>query len=117
MIFKILIILVATWFIFRLIKNYNQEKSDLLNFMVWLIVWLAVIVFMVHPTLGSDAAKFFGIGRGTDLVFFIAFIIMFYFVFRLYTKTTAVESDVTETVKYVALINHKLDEKNRRKSK
>jgi hypothetical protein len=116
MILKILIVVVAAWFLFRLFKNYSQEKSDLWSFLVWLVVWVSVIIFTVHPTLAGQLAKTLGIGRGTDLVFYIAFLILFYLSFRLYTKTTAVESDVTEMVKHVALINHKLDKQKKNRS-
>jgi hypothetical protein len=113
MIFKVLIIIVAVWLIFRLFSNLIKKKIDFISFILWLIVWVGVIVFMIHPTLADQVALMVGIGRGTDVAFFVAFIIMFYFIFRLYAKINVVESDVTETVKYVALINKKL-EKNKK---
>jgi len=114
MVFKILVIAIAAFFVLRSLINFQQKRIDLMNFLIWLVVWIGVIVFMIHPTFADQLAKFTGISRGTDVVFFVAFLIMFYFIFRLYTKITAVESDVTETVKYIALINHKLDRQKKR---
>jgi len=115
MIFKILIILISGYMLLRSITNLSDRKIDLPNFMVWALVWLSVIVFTIHPTLADDLARFSGISRGTDVVFFLAFLILFYFVFRLYTKITAVENDVTESVKYIALINQKLSKEKKKR--
>ena len=117
MIFKILVISVASLFILRLLISLNQKKIDAINFLIWILVWGSVIIFVVYPTLADQVAQSIGVARGTDAVFFVAFIVMFYFIFRLYSKITAVESDVTETVKYIALINRKLDNKFRRNRK
>ncbi|MDD3774124.1 MAG: DUF2304 domain-containing protein [Patescibacteria group bacterium] len=117
MIFKIFIITFAVLFIVRLLLGLSQKKIDATNFLIWILVWGSVIVFTIHPTLADQVAQSIGVARGTDAVFFVAFMIMFYFIFRLYSKITAVESDVTETVKYIALINRKLDRGVKRKKK
>lgn len=106
MILKILVLVFAAWILLRLVASYKENKVDTFNFVIWTIIWLLIVVVVSHPTYTDRVAQWVGVGRGTDIAFFVAFLLLFYLVFRLYVKITAVESDLTEIVKHIALINH-----------
>jgi len=115
MILKIFVIVLAVWILLRLIASFREKKIDLFNFIIWSFVWLVIIVIVSHPLWTDKIAKFMGVGRGADIAFFIAIFLLFYLVFRVYVKITAVESDVTEVVKHIALINHKINQYGKKK--
>lgn len=106
MILKILVLVFAAWILLRLVASYKENKVDTFNFVIWTIIWLLIVVVVSYPTYTDRVAQWVGVGRGTDIAFFVAFLLLFYLVFRLYVKITAVESDLTEIVKHIALINH-----------
>ena len=117
MILKVLVIIFALWVFLRLIANYQEKKIDTFNFVVWMLVWIVVVVVVNYPVWTDKVAHLLGVRRGTDIAFFVAFLLLFYLTFRLYVKINAVESDLTEVVKHIALINERLQNKNYAKEK
>jgi len=117
MFFKILIIALAVWILLRLLASYTEKRLDLTSFIIWTLVWLGIIATIIHPIWSEQLSKIIGIGKRTDIAFFIAIFLLFYLVFRVYVKITAVESDVTELVKHIALIQHALNNKRRGRAK
>ena len=111
MILKILVLVFAIWILLRLTASYREKRIDTFNFVVWSLIWLLVVVVVSHPYYTDKVARWVGVGRGTDIAFFVAFLLLFYLVFRLYVKITAIESDLTELAKHIALINHRLENK------
>ena len=119
MILKILVLVFALWILLRLIASYREKRIDTFNFVVWSLIWIVVVVVVSHPVWTDKVARLVGVRRGTDIAFFGAVLLLFYLVFRLYVKITAVESEITELVKHIALINHRLqkDEKEKKAKK
>lgn len=119
MVFKIFIIVLAVWILLRLFASYREKRLDLINFIIWVLVWSGIIFTVLHPVWSEQLSNIVGIGERTDLAFFLAIFLLFYLVFRVYVKITSVESDVTELTKHIALINHELNlqKKNEKKAK
>jgi len=112
MILKLIIILISVWVLLRLFASFNEKKIDITSFVVWVLIWGGIIFTVIHPVWSERLSKILKIGRGTDIAFFLAIILIFYLLFRLYVKINTVESEITEVVKHIALINHKINKRN-----
>lgn len=69
----------------------------------WLIFWVLAVVFVWNPRATNLLASVLGVGRGADAVFYLAIVILFYAVFRLYGKLESLEHKLSELVKKIAL--------------
>ena len=70
------------------------------------------VVFVVWPDLTQNLAKFLGVGRGADLVFYISILIFWFVVLKLYSRVRSLEQKLTETIRKSALQNVENSDKN-----
>lgn len=80
----------------RAFLRYREGKLSRLALLFWTTVWLIAIVFASRPSLTSEVAQLFGIGRGFDFVVAIALMLLFYLAFRLYIKHTQLDQEITK---------------------
>jgi len=92
-------IIVFIFAIFALSRVVLRSKDKSISFgesLFWIFVWLIIIVITAFPQVTDKASKVLGVGRGVDTAFFIAIIVLFYIVFRLYVKIDKIDRDVTD---------------------
>ncbi len=70
---------------------------------IWAAVWLAAGVAVLWPQVTSRVAKTLGIGRGADLVFYCAVVIMLIGFWSIYIRLRRVRRDITLLVRHLAL--------------
>ena len=58
---------------------------------------------VIQPDLTSSLAKLFGVGRGADVVVYLALVGLFFMVFRLMVKIEKLEREITKVVRNKAL--------------
>lgn len=68
------VILLAT---FLLVRNYDKLISKILTRVFFATFVLVFLVFIIFPNLTFGIANFIGIGRGSDLVFYLTTIALF----------------------------------------
>lgn len=104
---KIFIIIFIVFAISRAYLRFKGKTLSLSNLIFWIIIWLATIIFVFYPEASDMIAKLLGLERGTDTVFFIAIIAMFYLIFRLYVKLDSIDKDLTKLVTEISKKNLK----------
>lgn len=67
------------------------------------VLWLAAAVTIAQPDLTNRVARFFGIGRGADLVSYLVALSFLVSVIYFYHKYRKLNSDVTEIVRSLAI--------------
>ena len=97
----------------RVLLRAKERKLTWGEMIFWASIWVMMAILILVPELSSLFAEFLGIGRGMDLVIYVAIIVIFYLLFRLYVKVEQLEREVTLTVREIALRD--LEEKNREK--
>lgn len=117
MVIRIIIWVVGLVVLSRIVLNYENKKISLGQMILWIIIWLFVIGFTTWPYITDQLAHYVGVKRGTDIALFIAVILLFYLVFRVYTKLVEIESEITEVVKGVAVKNITKGKSQRRRRK
>lgn len=70
---------------------------------LWSLLWAAAAVLVLWPELSSRFAAAVGVGRGVDLVLYIAILAIFYLLFRLIVRLERIERSITDIVRKDAL--------------
>ena len=103
-------ILVTIFIVFILLKLFLQKqknKISLLSFLIWFLLWLAVLIVFWLPDSTTYLAAWFGIGRGADLVVYISILVIFYMIFRIFIRLNKIENEITKVVREDAIKNVK----------
>lgn len=97
-----LLLVVALLFlgsVWALVKGWTGRREGL----IWAAVWLAAGVAILWPAVTSRVAGALGIGRGADLVFYTAVVIMLIGFWMVYIRLRRVRRDITLLVRHLAL--------------
>jgi len=103
-------ILITIFVIFSLLKLFGQKQSNklsLFSFVIWAIVWLIVLLVFWQPEITSYLANILGIGRGADLVVYLAVLAIIYLLFRVFVRLNKIETEITKLVREDAIKNAK----------
>ena len=95
---KILTVIFIIFAASRAYLRFKGKTLNLPNLIFWSLVWFATLVFVFDPQISDAIAQLFGLQRGTDTIFFLAIILLFYLIFRLYVKLDMVDKDLTKLV-------------------
>lgn len=110
MVIKIILILFVLFALLKVAMRYKEKVISLQELLAWTIFWFLVAFIVLFPDITSYAANLVGVGRGVDLVIYLAILILFYLMFRALVKLDKVEKDVTKVVRKAALEEEKKGE-------
>lgn len=110
MLIQIILIAAIILIILRLIYKLKIKEINPQQFFSWLFLWLVAILAIGQPKLTVVLANQVGIGRGVDLVIYVAIIVIFYLMFRLLLRLEQIEKNITKIVRDDALKNISADE-------
>jgi hypothetical protein len=71
--------------------------------LAWGLLWIAAAVAIARPELTVVVARALGIGRGADLVLYVAILAMGFGFFAVYVRLRRIESDLTKIVRELAI--------------
>jgi len=111
---EVIQILALIFSIFALSKILLQVKNNEINIesaLFWIFIWIMVILIVVFPQTLNYLATLTGVGRGVDVVIYIAIIVLFYLHYRLYMKIEKIERDITLIVREIAIMKREEKEK------
>ena len=95
--------LFALFALTRVVLRAKEKKLTWGEIIFWGAIWAVFIIILLVPEISTRLADWLGIGRGVDLMLYIAITVVFYMVFRLYVKFEQLEQEVTTAVREVAL--------------
>ena len=104
-------ILITLFVLFALLRTVRQIRAGHLSVLwgaVWTLFWLVVITFVFLPETTQLLANLLGVGRGVDLVIYVAIVALFYLLFKLFVKIESVEQEISTLVRKIAL-DEKID--------
>lgn len=97
----ILFIVLAIWW--RLYLRFKNSDLNVREFLEWFILWLAVALVTILPDTASYFANLLGVGRGVDLVVYLALLLIFYLLFKIFLRLERGERQLTKVVRELAL--------------
>ena len=106
MIIRILLIvgLAATGWLIFLRRNRLP-----IHIMTVFLLLAAGGIAVVFPELTQQVAEFVGVGRGTDLVTYIAIVMVMFVLLHYYTKFVELQRQVTELTREIAILRTEVD--------
>ncbi|MFA6536834.1 MAG: DUF2304 domain-containing protein [Patescibacteria group bacterium] len=102
-IFQVLIFLVILYIIIKSFYRFTKKEITFWLFLVWLVIWLAVLAVNFFPMSVTWLANFVGIGRGVDLMTYCALIIVFWLLFKAHVRIKNLEKKFSRLVSRLAL--------------
>jgi|SRR5579862_6078993 len=100
---QIVLVLFALFAWSRVLIGLRRGTVTMTPFVLWSLAWAAVIVVAVRPETTAAAARVFGVGRGADLAIYLALMLVFFLVFRLFARIEGLERELTRFVRADAL--------------
>jgi len=91
------------WFVFL---RRNRLPLHIMTVFALLGIAGAAVVF---PDLTQTAANFVGVGRGTDLVLYIAVVAMMFVLVHYYTKFVELQRKLTDMTREVAILRTEVE--------
>lgn len=107
---QIFIIIFALFAITRAVFQFKKGTLTIAWLLFWSLFWVATGFVAIMPQTTDVVAQFFGVGRGADAVIYVALIGLFFLVFRMYVHIEAVEGEITQLVRKLALEDVKKDD-------
>lgn len=99
-------ILLVLFFLYALSKVLRRYRSHELTAPLaggWTLFWCLAIVAALVPNSTAWVAKVVGVGRGADLVVYVALAVLFYSLFRLTARVEKLNRDLTRLTRELAL--------------
>lgn len=100
---QVILVVFALFAITRVVMKWRSRSIPRVWGVLWALVWIGLIVVAVLPQTADLLAGSVGIGRGADLVVYVAVIVLFYGVFRLVVKVQKMEREMTKLVRSIAV--------------
>lgn len=85
------------------IIRYFKRDVNLSGLILWLLFWTAASGVVLWPDATFYFSKKMGIGRGADLIVYLALVLLFFLVFRLMLKVEKQKREITILARLVSL--------------
>lgn len=106
-IIQIILILIFSLILIQIYILKKKQKISKLEYLIWSIFWGCGILVSIYPDITGIISQKIGIGRGSDLVIYIALIILFWMNFKILLRIERIEKDITKIVREKALKSSK----------
>lgn len=108
-------LLLSFFLLFAVSRVYFRFKEGTINlgtFLFWLGIWVLAFFSVFYPDFSSYWAKILGVGRGADVLIYLAIILLFYLIFRTNVMIENLKDEISRLVSEIAL-----KEKGKKKSR
>lgn len=102
-IFQILIIIFVLFVFLKSIRRFVNKEISIWLMIIWCGLWVGLGFIAIFPIIIERTATFVGVGRGVDLIIYLALFICFYTLFKLSVKQNKLEKDMVTMVRKIAL--------------
>lgn len=106
--FQILIVLFIAAVLYKALKRFAKKEISLWLLLLWSIFWIGLGVVALFPIIIEQLALLVGVGRGVDLVIYLALFTCFYILFKLMIKQQKLEKDFVTLVRKIAIDKAKI---------
>lgn len=103
--FQSLIAIAALVAVLNVLRRFREGTFGIRGTIFWCFFWIAVCILIFWPQGVQMVARTFGIGRGSDFIFYVSIVILFNVVFRLHIKIEQMARQITKMVRKDALEN------------
>jgi hypothetical protein len=101
--FQIVILLVILLGLQRTFIKYRRRVFNWQWTLVWTIFWLLLAALVIYPELTNIVAHRIGVGRGVDVAIYFGILILFFLVFKIFTRLNETDKKLSKLVKNLAI--------------
>lgn len=84
-------------------QRFRRGGLSRLQLALWSLLWVGIIAVVVRPETASLLARTLGVGRGADVVVYLAIAALFYLQFRMFGRLEDHEQQITDLTRALAL--------------
>ena len=103
MVFQVFLILFACFAMYKIWQQYRADKVSGHWLRVWTILWVVVILVALWPQTTDLVAERVGVGRGADLLVYIAIVFLMYGFARVLSTQEKQRQELTDLVRKLAI--------------
>lgn len=103
MIIQLLLLILIVLAFSRAVLRARARAISVRAFFAWSVVWIAAALVVAWPESVNRIADVVGVGRGADVVLYVAVVGMFYLLFRVFMRIESIERSLTKIVREDAL--------------
>ena len=74
-------------------------RNRIFNMLFFITIFAIGIVFVIHPSITTQLASFFGVGRGVDLIIYLLLLAFFFMFIALFYKIRTLDKTIIELVR------------------
>ena len=100
---QIILILFAVFGFAAAVSRYRRGGLPFRQLLLWLVLWLVIAVVVLRPETSTSLAHRLGVGRGADVVIYLAIAAIFYLLFRMFARLEDHERQITRLARELAL--------------
>lgn len=101
--FQIIIFFAALGFVGRALMRCVKKQISIWLFLLWAALWVGVTLIAIFPGIINRLADWVGVGRGVDLVIYLALGVIVYILFKQHVRLVKQERDVAKMVQNKAV--------------
>ncbi len=102
-IIQIVLVLFAIFGFAAAVSRYRRGGLSLRQLALWSLLWLGVVSVVLRPDIATIMARRLGVGRGADVVVYLALAAVFYALFRMLARLEDYERQLTRLTRELAL--------------
>ena len=102
-VFQGLIIIFILFVLYKAIRRFLNKEISVWLMILWCGLWIVLGLVTIFPIIIESIATFVGVGRGVDLIIYIALFVCFYTLFKISVKQKKTEKAMVELVRRIAL--------------
>lgn len=102
-IFQILILIFVGFVIYNALRRFFKKDISFWLMTFWVGLWILVGIIAVFPVIIEYTATLVGVGRGVDLLIYLALMVCFYNLFKISTKQKKLEKNIVDLVRKNAI--------------
>ncbi len=103
MMFQFFLVAFSLYAIVRSVRQYSRKQVSKYWVGVWSVLWLVVLGVALVPQATDRVAAIAGVGRGADLLVYLAVTFLLYAVLRLMARQQKMSEEITELVRSIAI--------------
>jgi hypothetical protein len=110
---RLIQIILVGGFIASLLLYLRFLRSSLRDRIAVLLLFVVMCIAVLDPDLTNRAAALVGVGRGTDLTFYLFLVAFVFYAVLSYSRITHLNRDLTEVVRRLAIVELEATQRGR----
>ncbi len=110
LVIQLLIVLIAVFLIAKTLSSFQKGKLDLKQTVLWIILWAVLLISTLLPQILGIPATLLGISRGIDVFIYLGIIMLFYFIFKIYTILDDQRITITKLIRELSILKAEVSE-------